>query len=84
MASMLDGIKDRPVIIVDYGYGTATVLKCTTKFNQEYHSQRIVDYADAGLSSETFVDPVRRIVSLDSLVWRIGELSEHDRGRFGV
>ncbi len=82
--SNLDGIKDRPILIVDYDRGRVRYRKCTSKCNGIFLRTPINDYQKAGLFVTTYVDPMIRSITMDSLVRRMGSLSDRDRRVLGV
>ena len=82
--SMLDGIKDRPILILGYDGGMVTFRKCTSQYSTLHPRDTIDDYYDAGLDKATYVDPNCRTISRQSLVRRMGSLSEYDRQKFGL
>ena len=81
--SNLDGIKDRPVLILGHSGNMVSFRKCTSQFSSCRPRVLIEDYFDAGLEKETYVDPECRSISRDRLVRKMGELSEYDREKFG-
>ncbi len=81
---MLDGIKDRPVLILGCDGATVTFRKCTTKTSNCVQRDLIEEPFEAGLDQETYVDPEKRTISRKGLVRKMGELSDLDRERFGL
>ena len=80
--SMLDDIKDRPILVTGYSHGVVTFRKCTSQFSS-YRERDIIEYYyDAGLDKATYVDLDLRTISRGSLVRKMGELSEYDRTKF--
>ena len=82
--SNLDGIKDRPILVLDYASGTVTYRKCTSQASTIRQRDTIEDYYDAGLDKATYVDPERRTIPRTRLVRKMGELSEYDCQKFGL
>ena len=82
--SMLDNIKDRPILVLECGGGNVTFRKCTSQASTFRHRDFIEDFYDAGLDKATFVDPELRTIPRTRLVRRMGELSEYDRQKFGL
>ena len=82
--SNLDGIKDRPILVLDCSSGTVTYRKCTSKTSTFRQRDTVEDFYDAGLDKATYVDPDRRTISRAKLVRKMGELSEYDRQKFGL
>ncbi len=82
--SMLDGIKDRPILILSCNTDVVMYRKCTSQRSAIRQRDLIEDFFEAGLDRPTHVDPEKRMVSRDHLVRRMGELSEYDRDKFGI
>lgn len=82
--SNLNGIKDRPVLILGHTGSTYTFRKCTSQTSTFRQRDTIEDYYDAGLDKATYVDPDRRKIERNRLVRKMGELSEFDREKFGI
>ena len=82
--SNLDGIKDRPVLILGHNGNMYTFRKCTSQTSTSRQRDVIEDYYDAGLDKATYVDPDRRTIERNRLVRKMGELSESDREKFGM
>ena len=82
--SNLDGIKDRPILILNYASGAVTYRKCTSQVSAFRQRDTIEDYYDAGLDKATYVDPEVRTIQRTRLVRKMGELSEYDRQKFGL
>ena len=83
-AENLDGIKDRPILVLKYSSGTVTYRKCTSQSSTVRNRDTIEDYLEAGLDKETFVDPEIRNTSRTRLVRKLGALTEYDRQKFGL
>ena len=82
--SMLDGIKDRPVLILGHQGNTIFFRKCTSQYSDYLPRDVIEDYYDAGLDKATYVDPDLRMIERDQLVRKMGDLSDFDRDKFGL
>ena len=82
--SMLDNIKDRPILVLGCGGGNVTFRKCTSQYSSFRPRDFIEDYYDAGLDKATYVDPELRVIPRACLVRKMGELSEYDREKFGL
>ncbi len=82
--TMLDGIKDRPILVLECVGDTVTYLKCTSQPSQIRSRGVIEDCFDAGLDKVTYVDPERRSMQRSRLLRKIGSLSEYDRSKFGL
>ena len=82
--SNLDGIKDRPILVLFCNGDTVTYRKCTSQTSMIRQRDLIEDCLDAGLDKPTYVDPERFTISRGRLVRRMGELSENDRSKFGM
>ena len=80
----LDGIKDRPVLILGHNGNTYTFRKCTSQTGTVVKRDMIEDYTAAGLDKPTYVDPEKRSIGRNRLAWKVGELSEYDRDKFGL
>lgn len=83
-AEMLDGIKDRPVLILRCDGTTVTFRKCTTKSGNCVQRDLIEEPLEAGLDQMTYVDPEMRTISRKGLVRKMGELSDTDLTKFGI
>ncbi len=83
-APMLDGIKDRPVLVLSCDGDVVAYRKCTSKASASRRRDLIEDCLEAGLDRPTYVDQERRTVPRSGLARRMGELSESDRGKFGI
>lgn len=83
-ASNVDGIKDRPVLIVGQKGGDFTFRKCTSQTSMVKQRDVIEDYYEAGLEKATYVDPDRCTIGRNRLLWKVGELSDYDRSKFGL
>jgi len=82
--SMLDGIKDRPILVLDCQKGNVRFLKCTSQVGMERNRKLIEDYYEAGLEKATYVDPEVRVIARSELVKKMGSLSEYDRQKFNL
>lgn len=80
--SNLDGIKDRPILVLNCASGTVTYRKCTSQASTFRQRDTIEDFYDAGLDKATYVDPEVRTIPRTRLVRKMGELSEYDREKF--
>jgi len=83
-ASNIDGIKDRPILIVSSSGTEVVYRKCTTKPNDIRGRSLIEDYVSAGLEKDTYVDPEPKIISKSRLLWKMGTLSPEDMTQFGL
>ena len=81
--SNLDGIKDRPVLVLGHSSNNIRFRKCTSKSSAEFHRDLIEDYYEAGLDKSTFVDREVRVIDRNRLVRKMGSLSDYDREKFG-
>ena len=84
MVPNLDNIKDRPVLVIAFAQNMVTFRKCTSQVSTSRPRDLIEDYDLAGLEKETYVDPEIRRTPRNHLAWKIGELSEYDREKFGI
>ncbi len=82
--SNLDGVKDRPILILSVDGDTVTFRKCTSQASAVRSRDVIIEYEYAGLDKETYVDPEVRTGSKSKLVRKLGELSDYDRPNFGL
>ena len=82
--SNLDGIKDRPVLILGHQGSTFMFRKCTSQYSTAHPRDTIEDYYDAGLDKATYVDPNVRTIPRSQLVRRMGRLSDLDCDKFGL
>ena len=82
--SNLDGIKDRPILILGHTGDMYTYRKCTSQTSTVKQRDLIEDYFEAGLDKATYVDPDRRTINRNRLMRKMGELSEFDREKFGI
>ena len=82
--SNLDGIKDRPILVLDCTSGVVTFRKCTSQLSTFRQRDLIEDYYEAGLDKATYVDPERRTIARTRLVRKMGVLSEYDSSKFGL
>ena len=82
--SMLDGIKDRPILVISCDGDVVRCRKCTSQTSAFRQRDLIEDCLEAGLDKTTYVDPEKRTIPRDRLVRRMGELSEYDRTKFGI
>ncbi len=83
-ASNLDGVKDRPVLVISRSGDTVTYRKCTSSTGFVRPKDLIEDYISAGLEKETYVDAEVRTISRNRMVRRLGKLCEEDLQRFGL
>ena len=76
-ATNIDGVKDRPVVVLSFSDGIVTCRKCTSKDGSV--RDVIEDYYAAGLETATYLS--REIIRLDRcrLARRLGMLSLEDR-----
>ncbi len=82
--SMLDGIKDRPVLVLGHQGGSVFFRKCTSQYSSYLPRDTIEDYYDAGLDKATYVDPNLCSLPRNQLVRKMGMLSDFDREKFGL
>ncbi len=82
--SNLDGVKDRPVLVISRSGDTVTYRKCTSSTGSARPKDLIEDYISAGLEKETYVDAEVRTISRNRMVRRLGRLCEEDLERFGL
>ena len=80
----LDGIKDRPILILKCSGNVVTFLKCTSQPGQTRSRNVIGDCFDAGLDKVTYVDPEQRTIQRSRLLRKMGALSDYDRSKFGL
>ena len=83
-ASNIDGIKDRPILIVSVEKDRIVYRKCTSKPNDIRRRILIEDYVSAGLEKDTYVDPEPRTVSRSRLLWQMGSVSSEDLSILGL
>jgi len=81
-ASNLDGIKDRPVLVLGHSGNMVTIRRCTSQTSTVRQRDLIEDYMEAGLEKETYVDTEIRSIPRDRLARKLGKLSEYDLGKF--
>ncbi|MBR4225692.1 MAG: hypothetical protein IKR86_02725 [Candidatus Methanomethylophilaceae archaeon] len=77
----LDGVKDRPIVVVGVSGNDVRFRRCTSQHSDALARDVIEDYYEAGLERETFVDREVRSIPSTHLVRRLGALSEYDRRR---
>ena len=82
--SMLDGIKDRPVLVLGHQGSSVFFRKCTSQYSSYLPRDTIEDYYDAGLDKATYVDPNLRSIPRSQLIRKMGMLSDFDREKFGL
>ncbi|MBR6205523.1 MAG: hypothetical protein IKQ60_10905 [Candidatus Methanomethylophilaceae archaeon] len=80
----LDGVKDRPILVVGASGGVVRFRRCTSQPGIGMRRDVIEDYVEAGLEKETYVDAGIREVQSTRLVRKLGSLSEYDRKKFFV
>ena len=80
----LDGIKDRPILVVGTRNGDVLFRRCTSQSGGADARDAIEDYMEAGLEMETYVDRVIRSIPSTHLVRRLGSLSQYDREKFRI
>ena len=80
----LDGVKDRPILVISCDGGTVRFRRCTSQTSTTRRRDLIEEYIWAGLEKETYVDEEVRTTSVSRLVRRLGELSDYDRQKFGL
>ncbi len=80
----LDGIKDRPILVISCSGGTVTFRKCTSQSSAIRQRDLIEDYFEAGLEKVTYVDPEVRTIGRNRLLRKMGSLTDYDRQKFGV
>ena len=83
-ASNLDGIKDRPVLILGRSGDVCQYRKCTSQLSEIRERAVIEDYIEAGLDKETYVDTDICTIERNRLVRKLGKLSEYDCEKFGI
>ena len=83
-ASNIDGIKDRPILIVSVEGDRIVYRKCTSKPNDIRGRTLIEDYVSAGLEKDTFVDPEPKAITKSRLLWHMGSISSEDREILGL
>ena len=82
--SDLDGIKDRPILVLSCNGDVVTYRKCTSQASVIRQRDLIEDCLEAGLDKPTYVDPERFTIPRSRLDRRMGKLSEEDRSKFGL
>ena len=82
--SNLDGIKDRPVLILDHTGNMYRFRRCTSQTSTVRQRDLIEDYMEAGLEKATYVDKEVRSIERKRLVRKLGVLSEYERAKFGL
>ena len=80
----LDGIKDRPILVIGRESNMVLYLKCTSQCSSSREQYIIEDFIEAGLDKVTYVDSERRSIDRKRLVRKMGELSDYDRSKFGL
>ncbi|MBR4504418.1 MAG: hypothetical protein IKP20_05555 [Candidatus Methanomethylophilaceae archaeon] len=80
----LDGIKDRPILVVGTRNGDVLFRRCTSQSGGANARDVIEDYMEAGLDTETYVDREVRSIPSTHLVRRLGSLSQYDREKFRI
>jgi mRNA-degrading endonuclease toxin of MazEF toxin-antitoxin module len=83
-ASRVDGIKDRPVVILSFSDPKVTFRSCTSKDSAVQSRELIEDYDIAGLDRPTYLSPTIKEMDRARLVRRIGSLSQYDRAMFHI
>jgi hypothetical protein len=83
-ASRVDGIKDRPVVILSYSDPKVTFRSCTSQDSTTHVRELIEDYDVAGLDRPTYLSPVSKDMDRARLVRRLGSLSKYDREKFHI
>ncbi len=78
----LDGVKDRPILVVGVQGSDVRYRRCTTQSGGARSRDVIEDYMEAGLDKETFVDREVRTIQSTHLVRKLGTLSQYDREKF--
>ena len=83
-ASKIDGVKDRPIVILSYSNDKVTFYKCTSQDSMSQMRELIEDYDIAGLDRPTYLD--QRPYSMDRarLIRKLGQLSQYDKGKFHI
>ncbi len=80
----LDGVKDRPVLVIARNGDTVTYRKCTSSTGSARPKDVIEDHISAGLEKETYVDAEVRTIARNRMVRRLGKLCDLDMERFGL
>ena len=83
-ASRVDGIKDRPVVILSYSDPKVTFRSCTSQDSTVHVRELIEDYDVAGLDRPTYLSSVSKDMDRARLVRRLGSLSKYDREKFHI
>jgi len=78
----LDGVKDRPILVVGVQGSDVRYRRCTSQSSSARSRDVIEDYMEAGLERDTFVDMEVRSIPSTHLVRKLGALSQYDREKF--
>ncbi|MGN1044994.1 MAG: hypothetical protein ACI4Q9_03455 [Candidatus Methanomethylophilaceae archaeon] len=81
-ATNVDGIKDRPVVVLSFSGGVATCRKCTSRDGSV--RDVIEDYYEAGLEKETYLARESILLDRSRLARRLGRLSPDDRASLHI
>ena len=83
-ASRVDGVKDRPVVILSCSGSSVSYRRCTSQEGVAQMRKLIEDYDIAGLDRPTYLDPVPCSMDRARLVRRLGHLSDYDSRKFRI
>jgi mRNA-degrading endonuclease toxin of MazEF toxin-antitoxin module len=83
-ASRVDGLKDRPVVIVSFSDHKVTFRSYTSQDSSVQMRELIEDYDVAGLDRPTYLSPAIKEMDRARLVRKLGVLSQYDRGKFHI
>ena len=83
-ASRVDGVKDRPVVILSFSEPKVTFRSCTSQDSMMQIRELIEDYDVAGLDRPTYLAPIIKEMDRARLVRKLGVLSQYDRGKFHI
>lgn len=83
-ASRIDGVKDRPIVILSFDGTKVTYRKCTSQDSMTQMRELIEDFDIAGLERATYLDPKPSTLDRSRLIRRMGHLSEYDRTKFHI
>ena len=78
-ASKVDGVKDRPIVILSVNNNQVTYRRCTSQDGTSQMRMLIEDFDVAGLDRATYLDPVPCTMDRSKLIRKLGVLSEYDR-----
>lgn len=83
-ASRIDGVKDRPIVVLSYDDNRVTYRKCTSQESMTQMRELIEDFDMAGLDRPTYLDPKPYVLDRARLIRRLGRLSDYDRSKFHI